>query len=85
MAYMSLGIVVAIFGASTINYTEAQRKLSLLFAIILLLIAVPDYRGVAIEGANPPDPNMIVNPLVYIAFFMFGKRGVNTGFIDNYK
>ena len=75
MGYMSLGIVVTIFGASTIRDIDAQRKLSLLFGIMLLLIAVPDYIGLANGGAHPPAPIMIVNALVYLAFFFGWKRG----------
>jgi hypothetical protein len=75
MAYMSLGIVVTIFGASTITDLDAKRKLSLLFGVMLLLIAIPDYIGLTNGGAHPPAPIMIVNALVYVAFFYGWKKG----------
>ena len=54
MAYMSLGIVITILELQ--QYRFGCQKKTLLFGIMLFLIAVPDYIGLANGGAHPPAP-----------------------------
>ena len=76
LSFMGMAILVPIFGATCIKDLEALKKLSLLFGIMLFLVALPDYISLACGGAHPPAPIMIINVLAYLLMFYGWKKGV---------
>ena len=77
MGFMGAAIVVPIFGALRIEDLDAKKELSLLFGIMLLLVAMPDYIGVILDEPHAPIFIMILNFLVYAILFYGWKKGTN--------
>ena len=77
MGFMGAAIVVPIFGASRIKDLNAKKELSLLFGIMLFLVAMPDYIGVVSDEPHAPIFIMILNVLVYALLFYGWKKGTN--------
>ena len=77
MGFMGAAIVVPIFGALRIKDLNAKKELSLLFGIMLFLVAMPDYIGVVSDEPHAPIFIMILNVLVYALLFYGWKKGTN--------
>ena len=77
MGFMGAAIVVPIFGALRIKDLDAQRELSLLCGIMLVLVAMPDYIGILSNEPHAPIPIMILNFLIFSILFYGWKRGTN--------
>ena len=77
MGFMGAAIVVPIFGASRIKDLNAKKELSLLFGIMLFLVAMPDYIGFVSDEPHAPIFIMILNVLVYALLFYGWKKGTN--------
>ena len=73
---LGAGIVIAIFGATTITDLDALKKLALLFGLLLFFVALPDYVALMCGGAHPPVPIMLLNIIAYLLMFYGWKRGV---------
>ena len=77
MGFMGAAIAVPIFGALRIKDLNAKKELSLLFGIMLFLVAMPDYIGVVSDEPHAPIFIMILNVLVYALLFYGWKKGTN--------
>ena len=77
MGFMGAAIVVPIFGALRIKDLDAQRELSLLCGIMLVLVAMPDYIGILSNEPHAPIPIMILNFLIFSILFYGWKKGTN--------
>ena len=77
MGFMGAAIVVPIFGALRIKDLDAQRELSLLCGIMLVLVAMPDYIGILSNEPHAPIPIMILNFLIFSIMFYGWKKGTN--------
>ena len=77
MGFMGAAIVVPIFGALRIKDLNAKKELSLLFGIMLFLVAMPDYIGIVSDEPHAPIFIMILNVLVYALLFYGWKKGTN--------
>ena len=77
MGFMGAAIAVPIFGALRIKDLNAKKELSLLFGIMLFLVAMPDYIGIVSDEPHAPIFIMILNVLVYALLFYGWKKGTN--------
>ena len=77
MGFMEAAIVVPIFGALRIKDLNAKKELSLLFGIMLFLVAMPDYIGFVSDEPHAPIFIMILNVLVYALLFYGWIKGTN--------
>ena len=77
MGFMGAAIVVPIFGALRIKDLNAKKELSLLFGIMLFLVAMPDYIGVISDEPHAPIFLMILNFLIYSLLLYGWKKGTN--------
>ena len=77
MGFMGAAMVVPIFGALRIKDLDAQRELSLLCGIMLVLVAMPDYIGILSNEPHAPIPIMILNFLIFSILFYGWKKGTN--------
>ena len=75
MSFMGAAIVFPIFAVLNIKDLEVQKKLSFVFGVMLLLVAMPDYIGMMTGGAHPPIEMMVINALVYLLLFYGWKKG----------
>ena len=77
MGFMGVAILVPMFGALRIKDLDAKKELSLLFGIMLFLVAIPDYLGVISDEPHAPIFIMILNFIVYSILFYGWKKGTN--------
>ena len=77
MGFMGVAILVPMFGALRIKDLDAKKELSLLFGIMLFLVAMPDYLGVISDEPHAPVFIMILNFIVYSILFYGWKKGTN--------
>tara|TARA_B100001057_G_C22278909_1_gene729933 strand:+ start:64 stop:477 length:414 start_codon:yes stop_codon:yes gene_type:complete len=75
MSFMGAAIILPIFAAVTIKDLEIQKKLSLIFGLMLLLVAMPDFIGIIIGIAHAPLEMMVINTLIILFLFYGWKKG----------